>query len=825
MVYFYQNIFFIKKMNNLYNIILMEQLYYNVNIKLIKSNIILTFKNFLTSIGYTLPDNFDAMTRMISLNFKTLSNGYYQLNIKPKPHNRKTDDTVYYMFPFLQQVVPRGFSLFFDNNENFYMNIVGLRKFSGKSYVDDDDISDMVDNKSKDTIILFDMNKIKKWADSNILEITNTEKANGKACFVSIKKHNDSFMIAFGSKNMHHLIMFEDYDDFISKPFVNNITRSIVDDIFKNFDKLKLLIPYFNNNYTLCGELCDGMHFVEGDNSITWFSLSNIKGEAVEPIRAFNIIESCGLKTVNKKLVYDKNSDIDTLDNVFTDGKKSIGEGSVLYCRNIITNETLCCKIKTPWYIVWRMTRQILTVNPLNYIDKIKEKLISKSNYTGLSTVGCIKVAHYLIRFIEWFIMKGYPVSALEFMQVKATKGNIDAGFIKYWNKFIIENKYTEDMYRLEDRDIGEFNKSQFLLEWYNIEPVINTKQPTVIFMIASQGMGKSTIAFMLAKEKGYFRVEQDECYGCTKTCITQLDICLKKGIDCIVSRCNINPKQYNQYLNVAEKNNAKIIFIAPEYIEKPLSVAIGLAGIIHRSKTKDKVMVGRNEYDFSEAVGFTIKNYMGTNKNNGLKLVDETNYYSAWSIDESMNEEFKKILNSNFEIEKYVINNYEKLMNLRNNVNTTFDNLLNCFEKCTYYSRKTIPLMVGLYVEDKIKLINKILEIDNKAISKDRIICEHITINYKPDKSKFTSLVKEFTKCTATICGYVINDNGASAFRIKDIKTKDGTEIIVDSKIPHITACLNNNSKSMNSLSFVYDDSKKFIPINMDVNLVCRWI
>lgn len=803
----------------------MEQSYNNINFKLIKSDIKLTFKNFLTNIGYTLPKNFDSMTKMISLNLKTLSNGYYQLNIKPKPPNRKTDDTVYAMFPFLQQVVPRGFSLFFDDNENFYMNIVGLRKFSGKSYVDDDDISDMVDNKSKDIIVLFDMNKIKKWADNNILEITNTEKANGKACFVSIKKHNDSFMIVFGSKNMHHLIMFEDYDDFINKPFVNDITRGIVDDIFKNFDKLKLLTPYFNNNYTLCGELCDGMHFVKGDNSITWFSLSNIKGEPIEPMKAFDIIEKCGLKTVDKKLVYDNTSNRDKLDSVFADGKKSLGEGSVMYCRNIITNETLCCKIKTPWYIVWRMTRQMLTNNPLNYIDKIKEKLISKANYTGLSTVGCIKVAHYLIRFIEWFIMKGYPVSALGFMKVNATKGNIEGGFIKYWNKFIEENKFTECMYRMEDRDIGEFSKSQFLLEWHNIEPPINTKQPTVIFMIGSQGMGKSTIASMIAKEKGYFRVEQDECYGCTKTCVTQLDICLKKGIDCIVSRCNINPKQYQKYLDVAEKNNAKIIFVAPENIDKPLSVAIGLAGILHRSKTKDKVMVGRNEYDFSEAVEFTIKNYYGNGKNGGIKLPKMINYYSAWNIDESMNNEFKKIIHNNFEIEKYVVDNYMKLMNLRNNINTTFNNLICCLEDSTYHSRKSVPLIVGLYVEDKIKLINKVLEIDNDAISKDRIVCEHITVNFKPSKDELKLLVKEFTECTATICGYVINDNGASAFRIKDIKTKDGTEIKVSSKRPHITACLNNNSKPMDSLSFVWDNSKQFIPLNIRVNLVCRWI
>lgn len=795
----------------------------SLNLKLNINNLKQTFTNFLKCLNYDIPDNFDQMRKMLNITVTKLENNYIILNIKPKPPRFKTDDVVYSKFPFLQKIVPRGFSLFFDSNFNFIMNIIGLRKFTGKSYVDDDDINDMVDNKNKQNIVLFDMNKIKKWAYDKELEITNTEKANGKACFVSIKPFNNTYLIAFGSKNVHHLIKYEDYEEFIKKDTTNNILRGIIDDIIKNFDRLILLIPYFESNYTLCGELCDGMHFVKGDNTITWFSLSNIKGEAMEPLKAFDIIDSCNLKTVSKKLVYNENSDIESLDSVFNEGKFSTGEGSVLYCRNIKTNETLCCKIKTPWYIVWRMTRQILTNNPLNYSDKIKDKLINKANYTGLSTKGCIKVSKYLIEFIEWFIIKGYPVSVLGFMLVFAIKGTLDCGFVLYWNKFLKEKNYTEDDYKLNELDIGLFEKNKFLFEWTKIEKPLNIRQPTVIFMVASQGMGKSTIASMLERKKGYFRVEQDECYGCTKTCITQLDINLKKGNDCIVSRCNINPKQYNRYLNVAEKNNAKIIFVAPEYINEPLSVAIGLAGILHRSKNKDKVMVGRNEYNFSEAVEFTMMNYLGNSKNTGLKLVDEINYYKAWDFDESMNSCIKKILNNYDSIGKYVIYNYEKLMNLRNSTNTTFNNLLETLDRCKYYSKKTIPQYVGLFVKDKNKLINKVLELDIDSKNKDRIICEHITIDYKPKEIK--NLLKEFTECEATIDGYVINDNGASAFRVKEIKTIDGNEIIVKSKRPHITACLNKNSKPMDSLSFVYDDSKKIIPVDMKIDLICRWM
>lgn len=785
------------------------------NFKLIKDNLHLTFENFLLILGYELPENFDEMVNFIS--FDLISNSdHFLLNIKPKPPKRKTDDVVYAKYPFLLQILPRGFTLFFDTEKNFYTNIVGLRKFTGKSYLDDDDISDMIDNKSKDVIVLFDMTKIKQWASESQLEITKTEKANGKACFVSIKSFKDTFIIAFGSKNKHHLLKYEDYEEFIEKEN-SDITIGIINDIYKNFEKLKKLVPYFEKNYTLCGELCDGLHFVEGDNTITWFSLSNIKGEPLEPMETFEIIEKCGLKTVNKMKVYEISSNVSSLEKVFIDGKKDLNEGSVLYCRNTITNETLCCKIKTPWYIVWRMTRAIMTSNILSFKQKIKEKLISKANYTGLSTEGCIKVDYYLIRFVEWFILKGYPVKAVGFTPIKATKGILENGFVNYWKKFTKENDISQEMYELEDKDIGDFDRSKFLFHWNEMNHSLITVQPTVIFMIGTQGMGKSTIADLFSKETNYVRIEQDECYGCTQTCLAQLDINLKKGKNCIISRCNTCPKQYNKYLNVAYYNNAKIVFIAPENITKPLSLAIGIAGIIYRSKTKDKVMVGRNEYELEKAIEFTVNNYLG------LKLVNETNYYSAWNIDDEMNKDFVKIINSKSiqQIQKYVEENYEKLMRLRNDTEITFRHFKNSLENCLYHPRKTIPDLVGLYVIDKDELIKTVLEIDERAMEKDVILCDHLTVIYKP---RSLDLIKPFTICTGTIIGYVINDNGASAFRIKDVETIDGETIDINSKRPHITACL-NNSRPMDSLSFVYDDTKKIIPIEKKIKMVCKWI
>jgi hypothetical protein len=62
-------------------------------------------------------------------------------------------------------------------------------------------------------------------------------------------------------------------------------------------------------------------------------------------------------------------------------------------------------------------------------------------------------------------------------------------------------------------------------------------------------------------------------------------DIANMDGPDTIiVSRCNINEKQYNRYLEICYELPTKIIFISPDKMDE-IDIVISLQGIINRSK------------------------------------------------------------------------------------------------------------------------------------------------------------------------------------------------------------------------------------------------
>ena len=93
-------------------------------------------------------------------------------------------------------------------------------------------------------------------------------------------------MIICGSKNYHILFEIKDIDENISNNKNNNIMYSILCDIKNNLPNLEKIREKFNEGYSLVGELCDGQHFVAGDNTISWFGLfkNGIPMETVEAL-------------------------------------------------------------------------------------------------------------------------------------------------------------------------------------------------------------------------------------------------------------------------------------------------------------------------------------------------------------------------------------------------------------------------------------------------------------------------------------------------------------------------------------------------------------
>ena len=430
------------------------------------SNLWDTFTNYLQAVGHTLPSDFKKTKKFVSLRLSAIDvNGetFERLTIKPDPPkgkggHRQSDDIVYQNNLILRIVLPRGFSIFFKNNK-YVMSIVGMRKFSGRSTQDEDDEDDR-DNSTIKQETIFDKDLIENWAKSDILEVTDTTKANGKACFLKIKKIDNKLYFVFGSKNVHTIIDETMIEDFISNEKNGVINQSIAKDIYENMHELVELLPFFNRGYTLCGELCDGQHFVEGDNTITWFALSDRQGVPMRSTDTFTVLKTYGIQTVDSKIVFSPGDKFKDLETVFYNGKKRLDEGSVLYFRNIKTGENMSCKVKTPWYIAWRMLRQIILGNPVNFYERIVNGLAEKASYTGLSTIGNAKVAGRLIHFCEWFFMKSLPTGALGPWPVNAIKGVCQNGFVIYWKMYCQEMNVNESDYVLIDEDLGHFNST-----------------------------------------------------------------------------------------------------------------------------------------------------------------------------------------------------------------------------------------------------------------------------------------------------------------------------------------------------------------------------
>ena len=154
-------------------------------------------------------------------------------------------------------------------------------------------------------------------------------------------------------------------------------------------------------------------------------------------------------------------------------------------------------------------------------------------------------------------------------------------------------------------------------------------------------------------------KIEQDECYGDTNLCQFLLWYNLMQNKKCIVSRCNSNLKQYGKYLSIAHSKNAKVLFMGSNTVKSPLHLATSLAGVLHRSKEGDSVMVGRKEYPFEEVLEFTTKNWKSFKHHEKCIKFDTITFDNELNI-QAVNELKKG------DFKTFVEENKEKLMSLR---------------------------------------------------------------------------------------------------------------------------------------------------------------
>ena len=349
-------------------------------------------------------------------------------------------------------------------------------------------------------------------------EIVYTEKANGKFSIMKFFEYSGMYYVGFGSKNMHYVCNIRDLDVFIATNDLSDIVKSIGKDISTNMMSLLKLMPIFKKGYSLVGELCDGLHFVLGDNKITWFGLFK-NGKPMESMSTLNLLKSSKIKTVHFETVLNTGDSLDQLVNVLSLSKCSQTEGAVLYIRNVETGDFQMAKSKSAIYIIKRMLREKLKTLTPDIHSKLMKRIVDAESYHGLNTIAAIRSTKVLFDFIKWLLVdKMMPPSVVNFQMITAIKGDIkDIGFAYWWSRFTTET--GKDIMFTTD-DFGDFDSMEFMnaeeLKLRN--DILIEDPPMVIFLQDIQGSGKSTLTNELIKD-GFMKIEQDECYGDTKLC------------------------------------------------------------------------------------------------------------------------------------------------------------------------------------------------------------------------------------------------------------------------------------------------------------------
>lgn len=773
--------------------------------------------------------NVKIINNFIKCSTKKFECGKVNLNLNTYtlklPSRKVFEDDVYADNPFLLEVLPRACTIVTHSNK-IISSLEGPTKFSGKTTIDEDPDDDQEESSNKQ---IYDHSLVESWAKLNQLEIVETEKANGKFAICKIINYQDIPYLLFGSKNNHYICSIDQIDDLIEKNKNLDIIVSILTDIKNNLSNLMTtdMLEIFNQGWSLAGELCDGQHFTDGDNTISWFGFFK-NGNSMETNMAFNIIKYNNLKTVNYNVVFDSTSDLGSLDKAFLSARCKNNEGAVLRCRNIVTNQIILVKAKSVMYIVKRFMRQVL-LRGYKDIESIKNRFIDAQTYHGLNTEKSIEVTNKLINFGLWMMNKTYPVSVLGCMSVNSVKGQLPNGFNTYWKKFLTESNSNEILVCPDD--FGPFDQKLYLANTEIYHKRNYSDPAVVVFLQGLQGSGKSTIANWICGQLNNQKIkceyiEQDIYWGDTSSCQGALYHLVANANGpkvIIVSRCNANFSQYKRYIEIIQKLPSIITFASPDKVDK-LYLMISLSGIINRSQVGDKLMVGRFEYPIEKVVEFTLRNYQE------FQLHTIINVFNTHHNDKELLAKCENI-NSEKDIAKFVQDNYLTLHKLRLSISEIGQQIIDIIKRTLSNDNTDLvlnqnPVYVGLAVNDNDK--NHLIQKINTHVQDPNytIYLHHCTQLFLGSQNKIPKnfeVIKPGHIVSAEIDALVIRkSDNACAFRIKNILTKDNKEVQISNSIPHITAKLPPNLKPMVSNSFVglCDDSVEIIDFNYKLEL-----
>ena len=771
----------------------------------------------------SLVNRFDNVSKLIKIKTKQFDD----ITIKtftPKTRRFEPDDAVYAKNPELVNSLPRCCSLIFHNDKPLGY-LMGMKKFTGFTPQDDDDISD---SKNKiDTTNIFDIEKVLQWQKDNQLRVFRADKENGKFAAIKIFQVGvaNRQLLVYGSKNNHFPIWVDEIETGIENS--NTIVGKIFIDIKKNLSSILSLLPFFEKDYTLCGELCDGEHFVTGDNTISWFGLFK-EGVPIPSSIFKDIATTFGITTAKQEEI--EITPFTNLDDIFKLSRTYENEGSVIYFYKNLgqkDEESYLVKTKSVRYIVMRMFRQVL-LRGYQQINRIKKRFIETKDYHNLNSKSAAKLTNQLIDFGIWMMKKHYNPDYLG-MNATNNKDLYPTGFISYWNEYLIETENNDIVVTLED--FGKFEDKEYLS--FVEEPYYQlrvSERPKTIFFQGLQGSGKSTLVDYLVKSNSKFvKVEQDEFDGNTKATQGYLFHCLNgmygKLDYVVVSRCNLNEKHYKSYLQLANQSGSPVIFISPKTIDSRY-LALSYLGILERSEdeTKEILKIG-NSYLPAEKIYEILlsakKDFRVPENSNLIETFNDKITFPEDTIPKT----FK-------EFHSYVVRNQDFLSKVRNSIEAISIDVKRILTNPILtppdiynitYSGFFLPEKDNKEIKEKfVDLVKDTIDITNGTIYLD-----HVTDKfYGRKKSDYVNQPLDSIVSIKVTDLVIRKSDKACAFRVK-VYDDIGKEIIVASGKPHLSAFMPNGIPPVESNHFVMseDDTVTIIPFYFELEGITRLI
>ena len=477
-----------------------------------------------------------------------------------KRKGRGSDDSFFQKYPQYHKHFPRCFSITQVKKKNGkewevvkQVILRGFYKFTGLTEGDEDD--------SKPCGSLVPPNLTSLYT-----KVLRIEKLNGKCSGVRLFQVDDVWWIVGGSKGVHRCVRLEHFEEDLdaldkkTSPLIYQILRSFYREYMSTTPEKQQLIKkrLGEEEYSLCGELEDGQHMEphEGEPTVRWFGLANsserfseetsLTGHILENLQE---IEGWGFSVPQYQLM----SKEEHLELSKTERFQRGKEGWVKHYLNDNHETVFVEKVKTVWYVLIRMLREAVkgSDNILsNAPGKIKSRLRDRNSFLKLPETMLVVWYRLMVKFVKWFVEKGYTKSVIGFTNEARGMGNV-------WQEFLMEHPdETDDFGNPHDyiKDLPKSNLNE------------NFQERLLVCMQGIPGNGKTALAEWIRERQILCEtLEQDTFKGDKRLCLQRLDELLaSENRIIILARNNSKPFQYQQFLNAANEANWKVLFVTP---------------------------------------------------------------------------------------------------------------------------------------------------------------------------------------------------------------------------------------------------------------------